>query len=103
GLEERFLSFLDHHALLRPQFNSWVEVGGRRYRVDCLWPAKRQIVELDGWSGHGSRSAFRDDRERDRRLRVAGYGVTRLTWSQIEDEPESIARDLHLLLDYKCL
>lgn len=97
-LEERFLPFLDRHRLPRPQFNAWLEVGGKRYRVDCLWPAQRQIAELDGWEAHGTRSAFRDDRERDRRLGVAGYGITHLTWSQLDDEPEAIADDLHALL-----
>ena len=56
------------------------------------------MVELDGWAGHGTRSAFRDDRARDRRLRVAGYGVTRITWNQLDDEPEAVARDLRTLL-----
>ena len=97
-LEERFLPFLDRHRLPRPQFNAWLNAGGRRYRVDCLWPAQRQIVELDGWEVHGTRSAFRDDRERDRRLSVAGFGVTHLTWSQLDDEPAAIAQDLRALL-----
>jgi predicted transcriptional regulator of viral defense system/very-short-patch-repair endonuclease len=97
-LEERFLAFLDRHRLPRPELNAWLEVGERRYRVDCLWPVPRQIVELDGWEGHGTRSAFRDDRARDRHLRVAGYGIVHLTWSQLEDEPEAIATDLRALL-----
>jgi very-short-patch-repair endonuclease len=97
-LEELFLPFLRRARLPLPQLNAWLGVGGRRYQVDCLWPAQRQIVELDGWDGHGTRSAFRDDRERDRRLRVAGYEITRLTWLQLEDEPSAIARDLHVLL-----
>ncbi|HEX5930077.1 MAG TPA: hypothetical protein VFY48_11880 [Solirubrobacterales bacterium] len=97
-LEERFLPFLDRYRLPRPRFNAWLEVGGRRYRVDCLWPAQRQIVELDGWAAHGTRSAFNDDRARDRRLGVAGYGITHLTWAQLENEPEAIARDLSRLL-----
>jgi very-short-patch-repair endonuclease len=97
-LEERFLPFLDRYRLPRPQFNAWLEVGGRRYRVDCLWRTQRQIVELDGWEAHGTRSAFLDDRGRDRRLVVAGYGVTHLAWAQLDDEPESIAADLRLLL-----
>jgi very-short-patch-repair endonuclease len=97
-LEERFLSFLDRHRLPRPQFNAWLEAGGRRYRVDCLWPAQRQIVELDGWEAHGTRSAFLDDRARDRRLRAAGYGITHLAWSQLDVETEAIARDLRRLL-----
>jgi very-short-patch-repair endonuclease len=97
-LEERFLPFLRRERLPLPQLNAWLQMGGRRYQVDCLWPAQCQIVELDGWEGHGTRFAFRDDRERDRRLRVAGYGVTRLTWSQLEDEPDAIARDLRVIL-----
>jgi len=97
-LEERFLALLDRLRLPRPELNAWLEAGGRRYRVDCLWPRQRQIVELDGWEAHGTSSAFRGDRARDRRLRVAGYGVTRIAWSQLEDEPEAIAADLKTLL-----
>src|SRR5262249_52911055 len=96
-LEEVFVPFLRRHHLPRPHLNAWLEVGGRRYQVDCLWP-DRQVVELDGWEGHGTRSAFRDDRARDRRLRVAGYSVTRLTWTQLEDEPTAVAADLRALL-----
>ncbi len=97
-LEERFVPFLRQHDLPIPSLNAWLEAGGRRYQVDCLWPQTTQIVELDGWQGHGTRSAFRDDRSRDRRLRVAGYSVTRLTWSQLDDEPTTIAADLRALL-----
>jgi very-short-patch-repair endonuclease len=98
GLEERFVPFLDRHALPRPRFNALIEVSPKTYEVDCLWLAARQVVELDSWEGHGTRTAFRGDRERDRRLRVAGYGVTRLTWAQLDAEPEAIARDLRVLL-----
>ncbi|HEV7564283.1 MAG TPA: hypothetical protein VGO24_12360, partial [Solirubrobacterales bacterium] len=48
--------------------------------------------------GHGTRAAFREDRARDRHLRVAGYTVTRLAWSQLDDEPAAIAADLRALL-----
>jgi very-short-patch-repair endonuclease len=97
-LEERFAPFLRRHHLPLPRFNDWILLGAKRYRVDCHWPGTGQIVELDGWEGHGTKSAFREDRERDRRLRVAGYSVTRLTWSQLDDEPEQIASDLRTLL-----
>jgi very-short-patch-repair endonuclease len=97
-LEERFSPFLRRHRLASPRFNDWILLGPRRYRVDCHWPGTGQIVELDGWEGHGTRSAFREDRARDRALRVAGYSVTRLTWNQLDDEPETIAADLRALL-----
>jgi very-short-patch-repair endonuclease len=98
SFEERFSSFLRRHRLPQPRFNDWILVGGRRYQADCHWPGSGEIVELDGWQGHGTRSAFRADRARDRSLRVAGYSVTRLTPNQLEDEPEKIAADLRCLL-----
>jgi very-short-patch-repair endonuclease len=97
-LEERFAPFLRHHHLPQPRFNDWIMAGGWRYLVDCHWLGTGQIVELDGWQGHKSRSAFREDRARDRRLRVAGYSVTHITWNQLDDEAEAIAADLRALL-----
>ena len=97
-LEERFAPFLRLHHLPQPRFNDWIIAGGKRFQVDCHWPDLRQIVELDGWQGHRTRTAFREDRARDRLLHVAGYSVTRLTWNQLEDEPEAIASDLRTLL-----
>ena len=97
-LEERFASFLRRHRLPTPRFNDWIAIGSRRFQVDCHWPGTSQIVELDGWQAHGTRSAFREDRMRDRILRVAGYSATRITWSQLNDEPEAVAADLRALL-----
>ncbi len=97
-LEERFAPFLRRHSLPLPRFNDWILINGKRYRVDCHWPGTDRIVELDGWEGHRTRSAFRDDRARDRALTAAGYSVTRLTWNQLDDEPEAIASDLRRLL-----
>jgi very-short-patch-repair endonuclease len=100
-LEERFAPFLRQYRLLLPRFNDWIFLDEERYQVDCHWPDLRQIIELDGWEGHSTRSAFREDRTRDRRLSAAGYTVTRLTWNQLEDEPEVIASDLRVLLGDK--
>jgi Transcriptional regulator, AbiEi antitoxin len=97
-LEERFLPFLRAYGLPIPHLNEWIVLGGTRYKVDCRWPGTKEIVELDSWKAHGTRSAFREDRERDRRLRVAGYGLTRISWAQLDDEPAAIATDLRALL-----
>jgi very-short-patch-repair endonuclease len=97
-LEERFAPFLRRHRLPLPRFNDWILLGAKRFQVDCHWVGSGQIVELDGWESHSSRSAFQDDRERDRRLKVAGYSITHITWNQLRDEPEAIASDLRVLL-----
>ncbi len=97
-LEERFAPFLRSHCLPLPRFNDPIVLGGKSHQVDCHWPGTGQIVELDGWDGHSTRTAFREDRARDRRLRVAGYTVTRITWNQLDDEPGALAADLRALL-----
>jgi len=97
-LEERFAPFLRLHHLPLPRFNDLITCNGKLFQVDCHWPELRQIVELDGWQAHRTRTAFREDRARDRKLKVAGYSVTHLTWNQLEDEPEAVASDLRMLL-----
>jgi hypothetical protein len=98
-LEERFSPFLRRFHLPLPRYNDWILLAnGKRYQVDCHWPDLRQIVELDGWQGHGTKTAFREDRARDRRLIAAGYTVTHITWNQLDDEPEAVAADLRALL-----
>ncbi|MCW2987727.1 MAG: hypothetical protein JWM24_665 [Solirubrobacterales bacterium] len=96
-LELEFLPFLRRNGLPRPRLNVWLQAGGKTIQVDCLWPG-RVVVELDGFAGHGTRVAFREDRARDRRLRVAGYGVTRIAPEQLDEEPDAIAADLRALL-----
>jgi very-short-patch-repair endonuclease len=100
-LETKFLPFLRRHRLPRPRLNDWIAAGERRFQVDCHWAGTGQIVELDSWQAHGTRTAHREDRARDRVLRVAGYEVTRITWAQLDDEPEEIAADLRRFLNYK--
>ena len=97
-LEERFAPFCRSHRLPLPHFNHPIEAGGKNYLADCYWPSTNKIVELDGWQAHGTKSAFREDKARDRRLAAAGYSVTHITWNQLDDEPEDIASDLRTLL-----
>lgn len=98
GLEQRFLAFLDTYVLPRPHLNAWLEVQGHRYKLDCLWPEQRLIAELDSWQAHGTRASFQSDKSRDRRLAVAGYRTTRITWQMFTNEPELLAADLRTLL-----
>ena len=96
-LEKRFAPFLRRYRLPLPRFNDWITLDNKRYRADCHWPDTHLIVELDGWQGHSTRSAFQDDRARDRALKVAGYSVIHLTWAQLNSEPAQVAADLRAL------
>jgi very-short-patch-repair endonuclease len=97
-LEKRFLSFLDTHSLPRPETNALLQLDDKIVEADCLWTEQLLIVELDGHDAHGTRSAFESDRWRDRALQAAGWRVTRITWRQLDDEADAVARDLRNLL-----
>jgi very-short-patch-repair endonuclease len=66
---------LQRAGLPRPQANVAVE----GYEVDFLWTEQGVIAELDTYVTHGSHKAFERDRERDRKLAIAGWTVVRIT------------------------
>jgi len=47
-----------------------------KIEVDFHWPEKHRIVEIDG-HGHGREATRRDDKQRDERLKGAGWSVER--------------------------
>jgi Protein of unknown function (DUF559) len=97
-LERRFLGLVEDAGLPLPETNALVESRERDYEVDCLWRRERVIVELDGRAFHDTRAAFERDRQRDRRLAVEDWRPLRITWRQLEDEPEAVLADLAALL-----
>ena len=93
-LEERFLELCRSAGLPRPQPNARLGV----LEVDFLWSAQRLVVETDGRAVHGTPQAFERDRDRDRRLLLAGYRVVRFTWRQVTGTPEVVAETVRALL-----
>jgi hypothetical protein len=93
-LERRFLELCTRAGLPRPLVNSWVALEGGGYEVDFLWAEQRLIVEVDGWSTHGNRRAFRRDRRRDVDLEVEGYSVLRFTWEDVVLHGPEVVRKL---------
>ena len=61
-------------------------------------PEQRLAVEYDSWEHHGGRTAFRDDRIRDRALTLAGVRVVRLTAFDLGPGAAACAADLRGLL-----
>ncbi len=92
-LEARMLQICADAGLPAPEVNAWVGP----YEVDFLWREQRLIVETDGWETHGTRTAFEDDRERDRFLTLEGFRVTRFTHTQIYRDP-TVPTSLQALL-----
>jgi hypothetical protein len=98
-MEERFLAVCDRAGLPRPEVNVWIALPhGGHAQADFLWREHRLIVETDGRAAHGTRRAFEHDRRRDQRLVLAGWRVIRVTWRQLTQESEELARILQALL-----
>ena len=88
------LAMCRRFGLELPEVNAKVE----GYEVDFSWPAARLIVEVDGWTAHGTRGAFERARRRDAELTAAGWRVVRITGRRLQREPEAVARQLGRLL-----
>ena len=97
-LEERFLRFVAHQGLPRPELNVPIALRGGFVEVDCVWRRARLIAELDGRAVHGTAAAFERDRSRDRALSAAGWRVVRITWRQLSEVPRELAADIGVLL-----
>ena len=97
--EEAFLALVDATGLPRPRMNAALALRGRFYEIDALWLEQKVAVELDGRSVHATPKKFESDRQRDRVLLAEGYRTIRVTWRQLQEEPEAIVADLRLALE----
>jgi very-short-patch-repair endonuclease len=92
-LEDVFLRRVRDAGLPRPSVNALVE----GFQVDAVWRRRRVVVELDGWTDHGTRRGFEEDRERDALLTAAGWRVVRLTHRQVVRRPDRAIETLRRL------
>jgi predicted transcriptional regulator of viral defense system len=93
-MEVLFLRMCQRAALPQPEVNVILHPGGRRAMPDFLWRDAGLIVEADSRRYHDTDSAFQSDREREQRLQLAGWRVSRCTWEQIEREPRRLAETI---------
>ena len=97
-MEIAFLHMCRRHGLPEPEVNVILYPGGRKTMPDFLWRDAGLIVETDSRKFHDTGSAFESDREREQRLQLAGWRVSRFTWRQIECESRRVAEVLRGLL-----
>jgi very-short-patch-repair endonuclease len=97
-LERRFLRMCKRAGLPPPEVNASLEVDDGRLEPDFLWRDAGLIVEADGRRYHDTGSAFQLDRRREQRLQLAGWRVSRCTWTQVISEPRELAATIRGLL-----
>ncbi len=92
--EDLLLDLCRRHRIPFPEVN--VPIGPDK--VDALWRDARLIVEVDGGDAHGTVAQMRSDRERELRLRDAGFTVNRYSGVQITDSRPAVAADIRRAL-----
>jgi very-short-patch-repair endonuclease len=88
--EQRLVSLMRAAELPPTDVNTRID----RFEVDALWRPQRLVVEVDGYAYHSNRAAFERDRRRDASLQAAGYRVMRVSWRQIQEQPEALVARL---------
>lgn len=86
-LEVLVANLLRDSGLPSPVAQFWIEVKGRRYRVDFAWPALRLILECDGRAYHPD---FDADRARWSALASGGWRIIYATWREVTLTPEVV-------------
>jgi very-short-patch-repair endonuclease len=59
-------------------------------RADFVWLEAMLVVEIDGYEYHREYGPFRDDRRRDRAMRLAGWLVLRFTSADLTEQPDVV-------------
>jgi very-short-patch-repair endonuclease len=85
-LERLFVKLIASANLPMPIVNRHRE----EHRVDFHWPAFKLVVETDGRGIHDNPYTFEEDRRRDLDLQLADWHVIRLTWRQVDEQPERV-------------
>jgi very-short-patch-repair endonuclease len=64
------------------------------HEIDAAFPAARVAIEVDGGDRHHGAGRFAADRVRQDALVSAGWTVLRVTWHQLQDEPERVLAEI---------
>jgi hypothetical protein len=97
-LEKEFLDLCKRARFPLPSINEWLAIEGEEWQFDFVWHAERLIVEVDGWATHRTRRSFREDRRRDRLLRLAGWEIVRYTWDDVVHDAVRVEREVRSLI-----
>jgi very-short-patch-repair endonuclease len=79
-------------GLPRPVSQFVVVIADRRYVLDFAWPHQRLVVEVDGFSVHGTPQALNADLVRQNALVTAGWVVLRFTAWDVLHRPQHVVR-----------
>jgi very-short-patch-repair endonuclease len=99
--EAEFLRLVRRARLPRPVLNAPINIAGRRFVVDALWPEHWLIVEIDGLTWHLDSASWELDLRRQNLLHSAGYLVLRFPVRRVREDPGGIIAELTAVLDVR--
>ncbi len=74
-----------------PESQVWIgDEFGPFARVDHAWRAQRTVAEGDGALKYADRAAVFEEKQREDRLREAGWEVVRYTWDEVLRRPAAV-------------
>ena len=95
ALEREGAAVIRSAGLPLPEWNRPVrDVAGQIGLIDALYPSLKIAIEFDGMRFHSSEAQRRLDRQRDRRLSLAGWIVLRFDWQDVFKRPDRVGRDI---------
>jgi very-short-patch-repair endonuclease len=100
-METSFWTLVLDANLPEPEMNGTIELGAMTIEADAVWRDAKLIVELDSRQAHATRHGFENDRERDRVAALRSWLVIRVTWRQLNEQPERIVDDVRRLLEMR--
>lgn len=92
-LEDLFLILCLEAGLPEPRRNEMLH----GFEVDCYWPDRKVIVELDGHRFHHHRTE--EDYARDLHFLRLGYQTIRITYQMVANQPEMVVSTLREALE----
>lgn len=98
-LETLFLQCLRAAGVRPPVRQHRVKLpDGSWIRLDDAYLDELVFIELDGWGSHGSKQAFRRDRQRQNQAVILGWMPLRFTWADLVYEPKRVAAQVEAML-----
>ena len=98
-LESRMAAVFNRYDLPAPCFQYEIRDDGMLVaRVDFAYPEPKIVIEVDGWSVHGTAHATRLDFERQNEIEQLGWLVLRFTWYDVVRRPHYVAGQIQRAL-----
>jgi Protein of unknown function (DUF559) len=83
---------LDERGIEAPVVQATIDGPGYRYVADLYYPRHKTIVEFDGMVKYSVPKDLRDQFDRDRVLRDAGYKIVHVTWRELFQTPDVVIK-----------